>query len=146
MMTKFCIAVILAMCGIPLLAEADYQSGLTNALHLFSSSRYWERMQSTNYINALISSTTNADRIAECRLLKAAVLVECVESELEEVTIGGYGAPSWLICRHCQLWNNTRMSMLSRRMPSLFRRLLILQGLRTYGLHCSVQKFLIAFH
>jgi len=84
MMTKFCIAVILAMCGIPLLAEADYQSGLTNALHLFSSSRYWERMQSTNYINALISSTTNADRIAECRLLKAAVLVECVESELDD--------------------------------------------------------------
>ena len=84
MTTRFCITVFLALCGVPLLAEVDYQSGLTNALHLFSSSRHWERMQSTNYINMLISSTTNADRIAECKLLKAAVLVECAESELDD--------------------------------------------------------------
>lgn len=84
MTTRFCIAAFLALCGIPLLAEVDYQSGLTNALHLFSSSRHWERMQSTNCINVLISSTTNADRIAECKLLKAAVLVECAEIELDD--------------------------------------------------------------
>jgi hypothetical protein len=41
-------------------------------------------MQSTNDIDALIASTTNADRIAECRLLKAAVLVECAEIELDD--------------------------------------------------------------
>ncbi|MBQ8125101.1 MAG: hypothetical protein IJ173_04345 [Kiritimatiellae bacterium] len=40
-------------------------------------------MQSTNAIDLLVSTTTNADLIADCRLLKATVLIERAETEFD---------------------------------------------------------------
>lgn len=71
------------LCGGVLPAATDFQHGMSNVLQKVSSSRHWERMQSTNAIDMLVSTTTNADLIAECRLLKAAVLIERAETEFD---------------------------------------------------------------
>ena len=84
MIKSLCITICTILFGVSLFAEADYQTGLTNALHYFSSSRYWERMHATNIIDSLVSTTTNEGNIAECNLLKAAALIECAEIEIND--------------------------------------------------------------
>ena len=84
MKQPMCLIMCFFLCGMPLFAEEEYQSGLTNVLRCFSADRRWERMHATNVIDSLIATTTNSGNIAECRLLKAAALIECAEVESDD--------------------------------------------------------------
>jgi len=81
MKLKF-MSTLITCCVVFLLhAEINFQEQMNSILTGFSSTNYLERMGSTNQINALIAATTNGDELAECRLLKSAVLLECAETE-----------------------------------------------------------------
>ncbi len=84
MKVKFIFALVVFCAVLALPAEINCQEQMMSILSSFSSTNYWERMSVTNQIATLIAATTNGDELAECRLLKAAVLLECAETEHDD--------------------------------------------------------------
>ena len=70
--------------GTSMLCAVGFNEQITVILDGFSSAQYYERMQTTNQINLLLSTVTNCDESASCKLLKSAVLLELAEVEHDD--------------------------------------------------------------
>ena len=78
---KVVVVLLFSFATCALLAEVGHQEQMRTILGGFSSTNYWERMNTTNKINLLMMATTNGDELADCKLLKSAVLLERAEIE-----------------------------------------------------------------